>query len=158
MFLAHLKWCRIPLSARPSVQLVVKFSTLTSGYERVHWRTQLSKIFSLFVCCRLTMTSFMMSFTYRSKVKHISLNSILLFISLFTALFSFGSHVLGLCIQKRLYARFDNDTKFTHKMEMKVAITGTTDNDSMSNIHNNNLFHHSGTSMYWEFTSIANIN
>lgn len=63
----HLKWCRILLSAKPSAQLVVKFSTLTSGYGRVHWRTQLSKIFSLFVCCRLAMTSFMMSFTYRNK-------------------------------------------------------------------------------------------
>lgn len=158
MLLAHLKWCRIPLSARPSVQLVVKFSTLTSGYERVHWRTQLSKIFSLFVCCRLAMTSFMMSFTCRNKVKHISLNSILLFILSLIALLLFGSYVLGLCIQKPLYAGFDSDIKCTHKMEMKVAITATTDNDSMSIIHSNYLFHHSGSSVHWEFTFIANIN
>lgn len=64
MFSPHLKWCRMLLRARPSAQLVVKFSTLTSGYERVHWRTQLSKIFSLFVWCKLDMISFMMSFTY----------------------------------------------------------------------------------------------
>lgn len=67
MFHAHLKWCRMPLRARPSAQLVVKFSTLTSGYERVHWRTQLSKIFSLLVCCRLAMMSFIMSFTCMEK-------------------------------------------------------------------------------------------
>lgn len=66
IFRPHLKWWRMPLRARPSAQLVVKFSTLTSGYERVHWRTQLSKIFSLLVCCRLDMMSFMMSFTYRN--------------------------------------------------------------------------------------------
>lgn len=72
MLLPHLKWCRMPLRARPSAQLVVKFSTLTSGYERVHWRTQLSKIFSLLVCCRLDMMSFMMSFTYMNMEKHIN--------------------------------------------------------------------------------------
>ncbi len=66
----HLKWCRMLLRARPSAQLVVKFSTLTSGCERVHWRTQLSKIFSLLVCCRLDMISFMMSFTYMNMEKH----------------------------------------------------------------------------------------
>lgn len=70
----YLKWCRMLLRARPSAQLVVKFSTLTSGYERVHWRTQLSKIFSLLVCCRLDMISFMMSFTYVNMgKKHINM-------------------------------------------------------------------------------------
>lgn len=63
----HLKWWRIAFRASPSHQLVVKFSTLTSEYERVHCRTQLSKIFSLLVCCRLDMTSFMMSFTCKWK-------------------------------------------------------------------------------------------
>ena len=69
-FTSYLKWWRMPLSARPSAQLVVKFSTLTSGYERVHCLTQLSKIFSLLVCCRLDMMSFMMSFTYRNTETH----------------------------------------------------------------------------------------
>lgn len=73
--LPHLKWCRMALSARPSAQLVVKFSTLTSGYGRVHWRTQLSKIFSLLVCCRLDMMSFMMSLTYMNMKKHMSVGS-----------------------------------------------------------------------------------
>lgn len=100
----------------------------------------------------------MMSFTCRNKVKHISLNSILLFILSLIALLLFGSYVLGLCIQKPLYAGFDSDIKCTHKMEMKVAITATTDNDSMSIIHSNYLFHHSGSSVHWEFTFIANIN
>lgn len=51
----------------------------------------------------------------------------------------FENHVLGLCTQKPLYAGFNIDTKCTHKMEMKAALTATTDNDSMSNIHNNYL-------------------
>lgn len=70
----------------------------------------------------------------------------------------FGNHVLGLCIEKPLYAGFNVDTKCTHKMEIKAALTATTDNDSMSNIHNNYLCHHSGTSMYWQFAFILNIN
>lgn len=35
----------------------------------------------------------------------------------------------------------------------KVEITAAKDNDSLSNIHNNDLFHHSGTSMHWSLHS-----
>lgn len=37
--------------------------TYTWGYWRVFWRTQLSRIFSLLVCCRSAITSFITSFT-----------------------------------------------------------------------------------------------
>ena len=58
------------MKARPSAQLVVKLSTLTSARAALHWRTQLSRIFSLLVCCRLDMMSFMMSFTCEHTHTH----------------------------------------------------------------------------------------
>lgn len=85
-----------------------------------------------------------------TREKHISLNSTL-FILPITAALLFWSAVACTLTSVLMY-------KTLHKVEMKVALTVAKDNDSPSNIHNNYPFHHSGTSMHWEFTFTANIN